>query len=58
LEQFLHENSCGNSIAKALPPGGKGKVFCPECGKPILLRDVIEETRAREIREIREMKTA
>jgi hypothetical protein len=30
-------------IAKALAPGGKGKVFCPDCGKPILLRDVIEE---------------
>jgi WD40 repeat protein len=30
-------------IAKALTPGGKGKVFCPDCGKPILLRDVIEE---------------
>jgi hypothetical protein len=30
-------------IAKALVPGGKGKVFCPDCGKPIALRDVIEE---------------
>ncbi len=30
-------------IAKALAPGGEGKVFCPDCGKPILLRDVIEE---------------
>ncbi|MGO8926273.1 MAG: TIR domain-containing protein [Limisphaerales bacterium] len=30
-------------IAKALAPGGKGRVFCPDCGKPILLRDVIEE---------------
>jgi hypothetical protein len=30
-------------IAKALAPGGKGKVFCSDCGKPILLRDVIEE---------------
>ena len=30
-------------IDKALAPGGKGKVFCPECGKPILLRDIIEE---------------
>ena len=30
-------------IAKALAPGGKGKVFCPDCGKPILLRDVIED---------------
>ena len=30
-------------IAKALAPGGKGKVFCPDYGKPILLRDVIEE---------------
>ncbi|MCY2995674.1 MAG: DUF4365 domain-containing protein, partial [Planctomycetota bacterium] len=30
-------------IAKAVAPGGKGKVFCPDCGKPILLRDVIEE---------------
>jgi hypothetical protein len=30
-------------LAKALAPGGKGKVFCPDCGKPVLLRDVIEE---------------
>jgi small GTP-binding protein len=30
-------------IDKALAPGGKGKVFCPDCGKAILLRDVIEE---------------
>ncbi len=30
-------------IAKALAPGGKGKVFCPDCGKPIVLRDGIEE---------------
>lgn len=30
-------------IDKALAPDGKGKVFCPDCGKPILLRDVIEE---------------
>ncbi|MGH9421981.1 MAG: DUF4365 domain-containing protein, partial [Thermoanaerobaculia bacterium] len=30
-------------IDKALASGGKGKVFCPECGKPIPLRDVIEE---------------
>ena len=32
-----------DSISGALAPGGKGKVFCPDCGKPILLRDVIEE---------------
>ena len=46
-------------IDKALAPGGKGKVFCPDCGKPILLRDVIEEKfespevkeKAREMRE-------
>jgi GTPase SAR1 family protein len=30
-------------IDKALAAGGKGKVFCPGCGKPISLRDVIEE---------------
>jgi WD40 repeat protein len=30
-------------IDKALAPGGKGKVFCPDCGEPIVLRDVIEE---------------
>ena len=30
-------------IDKALAPSGKGKVFCPDCGKPILLRDVMEE---------------
>jgi WD40 repeat protein len=29
-------------IDKALAPGGKGKVFCPECGKPILLHDTME----------------
>jgi uncharacterized Zn finger protein (UPF0148 family) len=29
-------------IDKALAPGGKGKVFCPDCGKPIVLRDMIE----------------
>jgi hypothetical protein len=30
-------------IAKALAPGANGRVFCPDCGKPILLRDVIED---------------
>jgi hypothetical protein len=30
-------------IDKALAPGGKGKVFCPDCGEAIVLRDVIEE---------------
>jgi len=30
-------------IAKALTSGGKGRVFCPDCNKLILLRDVIEE---------------
>jgi len=30
-------------IDKALAPGGKGKVFCPDCGKPILLRDSVEK---------------
>jgi hypothetical protein len=30
-------------IAKALAPGGKGREFCPDCGKPIFLRDVLEE---------------
>jgi GTPase SAR1 family protein len=30
-------------IDKALTQGGKGKVFCPACGKPIKLRDIIEE---------------
>ena len=29
-------------IDKALAHGGKGKVFCPDCGKPILLRDLME----------------
>jgi WD40 repeat protein/GTPase SAR1 family protein len=29
-------------IDEALAPGGEGKVFCPGCGKPIFLRDVIE----------------
>jgi hypothetical protein len=30
-------------IDEALAPGGEGKVFCPGCGKPILVRDVIEQ---------------
>jgi small GTP-binding protein len=30
-------------IDKALAPGGKGKVFCTDCGKPINLRDVMEQ---------------
>lgn len=30
-------------IDKALAPKGKGKVFCSDCGKPIPLRDLIEE---------------
>ena len=30
-------------IAKALAPGGKGMALCSGCGKPILLRDAIEE---------------
>jgi WD40 repeat protein len=30
-------------IDKAQAPGGKGKVFCQDCGKSILLHDVIEE---------------
>jgi hypothetical protein len=30
-------------IDKALAPGGKGRVFCPDCGEPIVLLDVIEE---------------
>ena len=30
-------------IAKTLAPGGKWKVFFADCGKPILLRDVIED---------------
>jgi small GTP-binding protein len=30
-------------IDKALAPGGKAKIFCPDCGYPIRLRDVIEE---------------
>ena len=41
-------DACGQAfgdqakIAQALA-GGKKQVFCPDCGKPILLRDVIEE---------------
>lgn len=31
------------AIDEALAPDGEGKVFCGKCGKPILLRDVIEE---------------
>jgi hypothetical protein len=32
-----------SKIDKALGPGGKGKVYCPECGRPIILHDLIEE---------------
>ena len=38
-----------SKIAKALAPGGKGKVFCHDCGKPILLRDVIEDKSEQEL---------
>jgi hypothetical protein len=31
------------TIEKALAPGGKGKIFCPSCGKPILLHDTMEQ---------------
>jgi hypothetical protein len=31
-------------IDKALAPKGKGQVFCADCGKPIQLRDVIEQS--------------
>jgi WD40 repeat protein len=40
-------------IDKALFPGGKSKVFCSGCGKPILLRDMME--RKFESAEIKEM---
>jgi small GTP-binding protein len=30
-------------IDEALAPGGTGKVFCPACGKPIVLRDQLEQ---------------
>lgn len=30
-------------IDKALAPSGKGKVFCPDCGTPIPVRDAMEE---------------
>src|SRR5262249_10942494 len=53
----LRHYSCGNKrceaygqpftdqakVDKALAKGGKGKVFCPDCGKPIQLRDVLEQ---------------
>jgi WD40 repeat protein/GTPase SAR1 family protein len=31
-----------SKIDRALAPGGKGKIFCPDCGTPIMLRDTIE----------------
>jgi hypothetical protein len=31
------------AIDEALAPDGEGKVFCGKCGKPILLRDAIEQ---------------
>lgn len=37
-EQFTDQSK----IDKALAAGGKGRVFCPDCGKPINLRDTIE----------------
>jgi small GTP-binding protein len=43
------DKKCGQPFAdqgkidKALASGGKGKVFCPDCGKAIKLRDLIEE---------------
>ncbi|HQR36212.1 MAG TPA: DUF4365 domain-containing protein, partial [Blastocatellia bacterium] len=30
-------------VDKALASGGKGKVFCPDCGKAIILRDMIHQ---------------
>jgi WD40 repeat protein len=53
----LRHYSCGNKkcdahdqqftdqakIDKALAPGGRGRVFCPDCGKPIILLDVMEK---------------
>jgi WD40 repeat protein/GTPase SAR1 family protein len=38
-KQFAEQTMIDKSLAR----GGKGKVFCSDCGKPILLRDVIEE---------------
>lgn len=40
-------------------PGGKGKVFCSDCGKPINLRDMIENKfESPEVKEqVREMQT-
>jgi small GTP-binding protein len=43
------DKKCGQPFAdqgkidRALASGGKGKVFCPDCGKAIKLRDLIEE---------------
>ncbi len=31
------------AIDEALSSGGKGKVFCPACGRPVLLRDAMEQ---------------
>jgi hypothetical protein len=55
VERLWHYSCCNKScdsfgkpfmdqakIDNALAPGGKGKVFCPECGNPIPLRDLIE----------------
>ena len=55
--QRLRHYCCGNkkcdkrdrpfsdqvTIEDALRPGGKGRVFCPSCGKPINLRDELEK---------------
>lgn len=50
LRHYTCVNSkCGRAfkdqelIDEALAPGGTGKVFCPKCQKPILLRDTIEQ---------------
>jgi len=40
------------AIDTALRPGANGKVFCPACGKPILLRDALETRfESREVKE-------
>ncbi len=42
-DSFEQPFSDQSKIDKALSPNGKGKVFCPDCGKPIQLRDLLEE---------------
>jgi len=42
-KRFNHAFADQDIIDEALAPEGKAEVFCPKCGRPIKLRDTIEE---------------